>query len=66
MTLVGEERWGDVRLVRCGVDPRSSRAGPAPRNPDPHILCVGRLMDLKGHPLLAGVPSYMPAAFPLA
>ncbi len=52
MTLVAEERWGDVHLVRCGIDPREFAAGPAPHNRDPHILCVGRLVALKGHPLL--------------
>lgn len=54
MTLVPEERWADLHVVRCGIEPdvfdvvdRSDREGG-----DVEVLCVGRLIELKGQSLL--------------
>jgi glycosyltransferase involved in cell wall biosynthesis len=53
MTLAPEARWKDIHVVRCGIDPdtftlrQDDRAGE-----EPHILCVGRLIQFKGQSLL--------------
>ncbi|HLH66179.1 MAG TPA: glycosyltransferase [Solirubrobacteraceae bacterium] len=71
MTLADERRWGDIHVVRCGLDPGSfvpvkgglepGARGAAPASGPPgetrapgeaHILCVGRLVHLKGQSLL--------------
>jgi glycosyltransferase involved in cell wall biosynthesis len=56
MAFLDHEQWGKLQVVHCGVDPdvfrpvrHSNGAGPAR---EPHVLSVGRLIDLKGHALL--------------
>lgn len=62
MTLVDEDHWGKIHVVRCGLDPSLFTAG-AGRSTDgdptgarerapTRILCVGRLIHLKGHAIL--------------
>jgi glycosyltransferase involved in cell wall biosynthesis len=53
MAMAPETRWNDIHVVRCGIEPD----GFAPREDrrkadEPNILCVGRLIHLKGQPLL--------------
>jgi len=54
MTLVAEERWSRLRLVRCGVDPGAfaPNGGPPPGRRELELLCVGRLVAVKGHVVL--------------
>ena len=53
MTLVAEQRWSDLHVVRCGVDP-AVYAAPERRDESQalRVLCVGRLVHLKGQSLL--------------
>jgi colanic acid/amylovoran biosynthesis glycosyltransferase len=39
---------GKLHLVRCGVDPGDFPARPKPRNENPIVLGIGRLVELKG------------------
>jgi colanic acid/amylovoran biosynthesis glycosyltransferase len=57
MTLAAEERWEDIHVVHCGVDPaecapEAARDGDHAAGADPRILCVGRLVQRKGQSLL--------------
>jgi colanic acid/amylovoran biosynthesis glycosyltransferase len=53
MTIADEADWGRIHVVHCGVD-LSVFAPDGGRRADgvPHLLCVGRLVHLKGHSLL--------------
>lgn len=53
LTLAPQQRWGDVHVVHCGVNP-SVYAPPERRAPreEAVILMVGRLMGPKGLPIL--------------
>jgi colanic acid/amylovoran biosynthesis glycosyltransferase len=51
MTLAPEERWPRIHVVHCGIEP-SAIAPPDRRDGGAHILCVGRLVHLKGQSLL--------------
>jgi glycosyltransferase involved in cell wall biosynthesis len=59
LTLLEEDRWDKVHVVHCGVDPEVY----LPQGPPPHadgelrILCVGRLVNLKGQSLLVRAAS---------
>jgi glycosyltransferase involved in cell wall biosynthesis len=54
LTLLEESEWGKVHVVRCGVEPaiyappRAAR----PAGDELRVLCVGRLVSLKGQSLL--------------
>jgi glycosyltransferase involved in cell wall biosynthesis len=53
MALVSEQHWGKISIVHCGVDPTAF--SPAPREADgdaTEILCVGRLVPVKGQALV--------------
>jgi glycosyltransferase involved in cell wall biosynthesis len=53
MAIAPEERWGDIHVVHCGVEP--AECAPKPKQGDrgePEILCVGRLVQRKGQALL--------------
>jgi colanic acid/amylovoran biosynthesis glycosyltransferase len=53
MTLAAEERWKDIHVVHCGIDPAECISEPIPGNSgEPEILCVGRLVQRKGQSLL--------------
>jgi glycosyltransferase involved in cell wall biosynthesis len=57
MTLAPEERWKDIHVVHCGVDPAEYASEPIPHGDgdatgEPRILCVGRLVQRKGQSLL--------------
>lgn len=56
MALVPAERWSDIEVVHCGVDPSvftADTAQPTPVSADGlQVLCVGRLVNLKGHAVL--------------
>ncbi len=53
MTLAPEERWSDIHIIRCGLDLETFTPEPVTRNGDEaHVLCVGRLVHLKGQSLL--------------
>jgi colanic acid/amylovoran biosynthesis glycosyltransferase len=52
MALGSDDRWDDMHVVRCGIDPE---AFPPPRgrgSGQAEILCVGRLIHFKGQSLL--------------
>jgi glycosyltransferase involved in cell wall biosynthesis len=53
LTVADEADWDKVHVVRCGIDPRVYAQPPAaePRA-GLRILCVGRLVHLKGQSLL--------------
>jgi colanic acid/amylovoran biosynthesis glycosyltransferase len=53
MTFSSEERWKDIHVVHCGIEPEES-APPRERQAraEPEILCVGRLVHRKGQSLL--------------
>ena len=52
MTQVAEEHWDRIHVVRCGIEPaRFTPGNAAPADP-PNIVCVGRLVHLKGQSLL--------------
>jgi len=53
MALVEEKQWSKMRVVHCGVDVTQF----APHTKEPHtgrinVLCVGRLVSVKGQSLL--------------
>ncbi len=53
MTIADEDRWDRIHVVRCGIDPVAfSSDGPRQGGGLPHLLCVGRLVHLKGQSLL--------------
>lgn len=53
MTLAPENRWKDIHVIRCGLDPAEfGEAQSLQTSGEPHILCVGRLVHLKGQSLL--------------
>jgi colanic acid/amylovoran biosynthesis glycosyltransferase len=54
MTLTPEHRWPELYVVRCGLEPNEFPAAERARSPrdEPQILCVGRLVNLKGQSLL--------------
>lgn len=45
-------RWGDVTVVRCGVDAGFLAAAPVPVPAAPRLVCIGRLCEQKGQLLL--------------
>ena len=53
MTLVDEEHWEKIHVVRCGVDLNAFRSnGRVSRNDAAVVLAVGRLVSVKGHGVL--------------
>lgn len=53
MTLAPRDRWQDIHVVHCGVDPSVYVPPPAREQRDPlTILTVGRLVPKKGLPVL--------------
>lgn len=53
LTLMDEAEWSKVHVVRCGVEPAVFEVAPArPATGPLRILCVGRLVHLKGQSLL--------------
>jgi glycosyltransferase involved in cell wall biosynthesis len=53
MTIAEQDGWDRIHVVRCGIDPKAFSPNHA-RNTagGPHLLCVGRLVQLKGQSLL--------------
>jgi colanic acid/amylovoran biosynthesis glycosyltransferase len=51
MTVAPEKRWDRIHVVRCGIEPKTV-APPECRDGRGRILCVGRLVHLKGQSLL--------------
>jgi colanic acid/amylovoran biosynthesis glycosyltransferase len=53
MGLVEGEHWDKLRVVHCGVDPSVfAAAGARNGRVAPHVLCVGRLVSVKGQGVL--------------
>lgn len=52
MTQVPEERWSDIHVVRCGLDPSAFTAVERQESECFEVLCIGRLVHLKGQSLL--------------
>jgi glycosyltransferase involved in cell wall biosynthesis len=55
MTVSDEQRWDDIHVVRCGLEPNAFPIADPSREPnsiEPHIVCVGRLTHVKGQALL--------------
>lgn len=53
MTLVDEEHWEKIHVVRCGVDLNAFGSnGRVSRNDAAEVLAVGRLVSVKGHGVL--------------
>ena len=53
LTLVDEGKWDKVLVIRCGIEPDVyAAAPPPPAREELRILCVGRLVRLKGQSLL--------------
>lgn len=45
-------QWGKLHVVRCGVDPERFPVRAEPKNPEPVVLCLGRLAPAKAQHLL--------------
>lgn len=56
MALVGEEHWGKLHVVRCGIDPGGDGTPAAEGGAAGalSIVCVGRLVPAKGQAVLVG------------
>lgn len=52
LTLIDEEEWHKVHVVRCGLDPDVFEPITRSDGDGHRILCVGRLVHLKGQSLL--------------
>ncbi len=52
MTLVGLERWPRLHVVHCGVDVGVFRPAERPPDGELDVLCVGRLVRVKGQAVL--------------
>ena len=52
MTVLPPDQWSKLHIVHCGVDPDQYAPRPNPENDTPVMLCVGRLVALKGQYLL--------------
>jgi colanic acid/amylovoran biosynthesis glycosyltransferase len=53
MTIANQADWDRIHVVHCGVDPSVFAPDGRSHNEGlPHLLCVGRLVDLKGQSLL--------------
>jgi glycosyltransferase involved in cell wall biosynthesis len=53
MTIADEGHWDRIHVVHCGVDPSVfAPDGRRRAGGQPHLLCVGRLVHLKGQSLL--------------
>jgi glycosyltransferase involved in cell wall biosynthesis len=55
MAVADDERWNDIHVVHCGIDPEAFPVSSTGRRSDtgrPHVVCVGRLVHIKGQPLL--------------
>ena len=46
------EQWSKVRIVRCGVDAEFHAAEPTPPVAEPRLVCIARLHEQKGLPIL--------------
>ncbi|MEQ9483724.1 glycosyltransferase [Coleofasciculus sp. F4-SAH-05] len=46
------EQWSKIHIVHCGVDETFLRQSPIPVPESPHLVCIGRLSEQKGHLLL--------------
>jgi colanic acid/amylovoran biosynthesis glycosyltransferase len=52
MTISDEARWDGIHVVHCGIDPAAFAPDGHAANRVPHVVCVGRLVHLKGQALL--------------
>jgi colanic acid/amylovoran biosynthesis glycosyltransferase len=53
MTFSAEDRWNDIHVVHCGIEPEEAAPGhERPARAEAEILCVGRLVHRKGQSLL--------------
>jgi glycosyltransferase involved in cell wall biosynthesis len=54
MTLAPEDEWSKLHVVHCGIEPDVYRPEPAAERADGdlRIICVGRLVHLKGQSVL--------------
>ena len=58
MTVSDEDRWDDIHVVSCGLDPAAfplddlDEQPSSADNKERHIVCVGRLIHIKGQGLL--------------
>ncbi|HZV74517.1 MAG TPA: glycosyltransferase family 4 protein [Conexibacter sp.] len=66
MAHVEEDHWDKIHVVRCGIEPAAfSRDGEISRNGDGariEVLCVARLVQLKGHAVLLNALAMLHAA----
>lgn len=65
MKLSISDHWGNLRVIRCGVDPTLFRPPVRRRKRERDrltVLCVGRLAPDKGHALLLEALSSLPAS----
>ncbi|WP_165223386.1 glycosyltransferase [Aquisphaera insulae] len=46
---VSYDQWPKIRIVRCGLDPMFLETDPGPIPDARRIVCVGRLVEQKGH-----------------
>jgi glycosyltransferase involved in cell wall biosynthesis len=46
------EQWPKIRVVHCGLDPMFLKAEPVPIPQAPRLVCVARLAEQKGLPVL--------------
>ena len=46
------DEWSKIRVIRCGLDPMFLKAEPVPLPEARRLVCVGRLAEQKGLPIL--------------
>lgn len=61
-SLVDRSHWDTIHIIRCGVDPDQYRPGKQTANSNPCVLCVGRLVPVKGQHLLLKASADLHAA----
>ncbi len=59
--LARDEDWPKIQVVRCGLSEDLLRAVPTPLPAEPRLVCVARLVRLKGHAFLLDAAALLAA-----
>ena len=55
------EHWQKIEVVRCGVDAQFHDVEPTPPSAEPHLVCIARLHEQKGLPMLVDAAAKLKA-----
>jgi colanic acid/amylovoran biosynthesis glycosyltransferase len=55
------EHWQKIEVVRCGVDAQFHDVEPTPPSAEPHLVCIARLHEQKGLPMLVDAAARLKA-----